>query len=117
MVCQTLTKGRLPVSEALATAFEDMKRRFKTGVFTQPTTFYFSLGDGPGQKWVVKADAESCEISQGQTEAADCFLKTSEELFLKLLRGEWTPGVMDFMRGKIKSNDPTKLTLLKDAFV
>lgn len=105
------------MSEALATAFEDMKKRFRQGVFTEPTTFYFSLGEDADQKWVLKADATSCEVSPGKADTADCFLKTSEELFIKLLRGEWTPGVMDFMRGKIKSNDPNKLQLLKDAFV
>ena len=55
-------------------------------------------------------------LEEGKTEGADCFLKTSEELFLKLIRGEWSPGAMDFMSGKIKSNDPFKLKLLKDCF-
>lgn len=105
------------MSETLAAVFDDMKKRFRTGVFGRPTTYYFSLGERPEQKWVLKADAESCEVTQGRAERADCVLKTSEELFLKLVQGEWTPGVMDFMRGKIKSNDPTKLQLLKDAFV
>ena len=60
---------------------------------------------------------DSCEVTEGKTEAsADVFLKTSEEHFLKLIRGEWTPGAMDFMKGTIKSNDPFKLKLLKDCF-
>ncbi len=105
------------MSQELAEAFEQFKQRFKPGVIKEPTTFYFSLGDAPDQKWVLKADADSCEVSRGKADDADCFLKTSEELFLKLIRGQWKPGVMDFMRGKIKSNDPTKLQLLKDAFV
>ncbi len=105
------------MSQALKDTFEQLKQRFKPGVIKQPTTFYFSLGDGPGQKWVLKADATTCEVSEGKTDTADCLLKTSEELFLKMIRGEWKPGVMDFMRGKIKTNDPTKLQLLKDAFI
>ncbi|RMG08992.1 MAG: hypothetical protein D6731_20730 [Planctomycetota bacterium] len=79
-------------------------------------TFYFSLGEGPGQKWTVRLTPTECSAEQGKAENADCFLKTSEERFLKLLAGKWTPGVMDFMSGKIKSNDPTKLKLLKDCF-
>jgi long-chain acyl-CoA synthetase len=104
------------VSEALAKAFEDLKGRYKTGKIDAPMTFYFSLGDDPGQKWTAKLTPDSCEVEQGKSEDADVFLKVSEERFLKLLRGEWTPGVMDFMSGKIKSNDPTKLTVLKDCF-
>ena len=68
------------------------------------------------QKWVMEIGPESCEITPGKADNADIFLKTSEELFLKLLVGEWTPGIKDFMMGKIKSNDPTKLTVLKDCF-
>ena len=72
--------------------------------------------DEEGQKWVVKATPEGCAVEEGKTDGADVLLKTSEELFLKMIRGEWTPGLMDFMSGKIKSNDPTKLPLLKDCF-
>jgi putative sterol carrier protein len=103
------------MSEALAKTFSAMKDRYKTGVIDSPVTFYFSLGDGPGQKWLVKLTPDACEAEEGKGDA-DCFLKTSEELFLKLIQGEWVPGIMDFMSGKIKSNDPTKLTLLKDCF-
>jgi long-chain acyl-CoA synthetase len=103
------------VSEELSNAFNAMKDRYKTGVIDEPVTFYFSLGEAEGQKWLVKLSPDSCEVEQGKGDA-DCFLKTSEELFLKLIRGQWTPGVMDFMSGKIKSNDPTRLSLLKDCF-
>ncbi len=104
------------MSEALGTAFGKMKERYNTGVVDGTVTFYFSLGDDPGQKWTVRLSPDACEVEQGKTEGADVFLKTSEELFLKLIRGEWTPGAMDFMSGKIKSNDPFKLKLLKDCF-
>ena len=99
------------MSEALAKAFEELQSRYKPGKIDQPLTFYFSLGDDPGQKWTAKLSPEACEVEAGKTDDADCFLKVSEELFLKLIRGEWTPGAMDFMSGKIKSNDPTKLKL------
>ena len=103
------------MSEVLKNAFEKMQARYKPGVIDKKTTFYFSLGDDAGQKWHMIATPEDCEINPGKIDA-DVVLKTSEELFLKLIRGEWTPGAMDFMRGKIKSNDPTQLTVLKDCF-
>jgi len=104
------------VSESLQKTFEEFKGRYKPGKVDEKLTFYFSLGDAEGQKWTMTIDPQSCEVHQGKADDADVFLKTSEELFLKLLRGEWKPGVMDFMKGKIKSNDPMKLTLLKDCF-
>lgn len=104
------------MSQALADAFASLQQRYKPGVLEAPLTIYFSLGDEPGQKWTALLTPESCVIQPGKTEGADLLLKTSEELFLKLLRREWTPGVMDFMSGRFKSNDPMRLGVLKDCF-
>ncbi|MEZ6186414.1 MAG: SCP2 sterol-binding domain-containing protein [Planctomycetota bacterium] len=105
------------MSQALAQAFENLKNRYKPGKVQGPMSFYFSLGEAEGQKWNMKVTPEACEVAQGKLDGADVFLKTSEKLFLDMLAGKWKPGVMDFMRGKIKSNDPTKLTVLKDCFL
>ena len=43
-------------------------------------------------------------------------LKVSAELFAKLVAGSWKPGVMDFMTGKIKTNDIEALQRLQKAF-
>lgn len=104
------------MSQALEQAFAAMQQRYKPGVVQERLLFYFSLGDAPGQKWQVEIDPTSCQVRQGKTEHADVLIKTSEELFLKLLRGEWVPGVMDFMSGRFKSNDPARLGLLKQCF-
>jgi putative sterol carrier protein len=106
------------VSQALSDAFESMKKRYKpANLKAAQKTFYFSLGDAPDQKWVMTLTPQACEVKPGKVDNADVVLKTSEELFLKLIRGEWVPGAMDFMRGKIKANDIDGLKLLKDCFV
>lgn len=105
------------MSQALVDAFEMLKSRYKPNVVTKPTTFYLSLGDAPDQKWVMTLSPEACVPAPGRSDNADVVLKTSEELFVKLIRGEWVPGAMDFMRGKIKTNDLDGLKLLKDCFV
>ncbi len=105
------------MSQALVDAFERLKQRFKKNVVTKPTVFYLSLGDAPDQKWVMTLTADECSAAPGKSDSADVVLKTSEDLFVKLIRGEWVPGAMDFMRGKIKTNDIEGLKLLKDAFV
>ena len=97
------------MSQALTNAFEALKGRFKPGAIDKTLTFYFSLGDSEGQKWVMTVSPDSCEIKEGKSDTADIFLKTKEDLFIKLLNRTWSPGAMDFMRGKIKSNDPLGL--------
>lgn len=104
------------MSETLKTVFEDLKSRYKTGVMEETMSFYFSLGDAEGQKWSATLAPDGCEVQQGKIENADVFLKTSEELFVKLIKGEYKPSMMDFMSKKISSNDPLKLGALKDCF-
>jgi hypothetical protein len=43
-------------------------------------------------------------------------LKTSADLFQQLVAGTWKPGVMDFMKGKVKTSDIDRLQLLQKAF-
>lgn len=105
------------MSQALVDAFERLQQRYKKDVVKKATTFYLSLGDAPDQKWTMTLTSEACVAAPGKSESADVVLKTSEDLFVKLIRGEWVPGAMDFMRGKIKTNDIDGLKLLKDCFV
>lgn len=94
--------------------FRTLQENYKKGVFTVPTTFYFSIDD---IKKTVTLDAESCLVEDGQTvEAADCVCKTSREMFDKILNKGYRPGIMDFMSGAIKSNAPQLLPQLLVAF-
>ena len=104
------------MSETLAEVFENLKQRYKAGVVEAPTTIYFSLGDEAAQKWTMTLTPSGCEVVPGKQEGSDVVLKTSEDLFRKMLKGEYTPGFTDFAQGKIKTNDPTKLPLLKQCF-
>ena len=100
----------------LRAIFNDLEKRFKKGALDHTTTFYVSLGDGPAEKWTVVVGPEACEVREGKVEKADCVLKTTSEFFLKMVRDKYTPGFLDFTRGKIKTNDPSKLGDLKSAF-
>ncbi len=101
----------------LRAVFGDMEKHFVAGRVGAETSFYFSLGDGPGHKWTVEVGPEACRVTEGKhVESADCVVKTTPDYFLRLVRGEHVPGAMDFMRGKIKSNDPMKLKILGEAF-
>lgn len=91
-----------------------MQGCYKKGIFTIPTTFYFSVDE---IKKTVTLDAECCRIEDGKTvEEADCICKTSESMFSKIWNDGYRPGIMDFMSGSIKSNAPQLLQQLLVAF-
>jgi hypothetical protein len=94
--------------------FIAMQEQYQKGVFTLPTTFYFSIDD---IKKTVTLGAEGCTVEDGKTvEEADCICKTSREMFNRIWNDGYRPGIMDFMGGAIKSNAPQLLQQLLVAF-
>jgi long-chain acyl-CoA synthetase len=102
--------------DELRSTLEAMKSRFKPGVVPKKTTYYLSLGDGEGEKWTVTLTPTACEVAAGKIENADCVLKTSADLFIKLVGGKYKPGITDFLTGKIKTSDVDLLRRLQQAF-
>ena len=47
---------------------------------------------------------------------ADCVLKTSAEIFTKIVRDAYTPGPSEFLSGAIKSNDVGLLMTFQKVF-
>lgn len=87
---------------------------FIKGGTDKDMSIYFSLED---EKWTLVVGPEKCEVKEGKAlENADAFLKTSKDMFIKMVMKGYTPGFMDFTRGKISSNDPMSLMVLKQAF-
>ena len=104
-------------AQQLREIFTAAQERFRPGALSREISYYFTFGPGPGEKWSVWLGPDRCEVKEGKhLDRADCVVKTSPSLFLRMVRKGYKPGAMDFMRGKIKSNDPTKLQLLKDCF-
>jgi long-chain acyl-CoA synthetase len=100
----------------LQTKLEALKARFKAGSVDETTTYYLSLGDGADEKWTLTVTPESCHVTPGKIEVADCVLKTSADLFMKLVDGTWKPDARDFLLGKIKTSDVLLLRRLQEAF-
>jgi long-chain acyl-CoA synthetase len=100
----------------LQSTLETLKTRFKAGSFEETVTYYLSLGDAEGEKWTLTVTPESCHLTPGKIEVADCVLKTSADLFVKLVNGSWKPDARDFMLGKIKTSDVLLLRRLQEAF-
>jgi putative sterol carrier protein len=93
----------------IAKIFKGLPKRFNKANVTADRTYYFSLGDE--EKWTVHITRDQCTVQEGKSDDADCFLKGPAELFLEVWNGTHTLGPMDFLSGKVKSNNPI---LLKD---
>ena len=104
------------MSQALRDTLEGLRTRFRPGAVDKATTYYLSLGEADDEKWTVTLTPTTCELVQGKTGQADCVLKTSADLFIKMLAGKHKPGPMDFMSGKIKTSDIDLLLRLQKAF-
>ena len=66
----------------------------------------------------LRIEPNRCEAKMGKPEgaAADCVLKTSPEIFLKIVREAYTPSPMEFMSGAVKSNDISLLLTFQKVF-
>lgn len=104
------------MSQDLRSTLEGMRSRFRPGAVDRTVTYYLSLGDAPDQKWTVTLTPTSCDVVPGKTDKADCVLKTSADMFVKLVTGAHKPGLTDFMSGKIKTSDLDLLKRLQQAF-
>lgn len=94
--------------------FAMMPQRYRAGVLIAPRTYYFSVGE---HKYTVRLTPTACAVEAGRTtEAADCVLKTTPELFLRMVIDGGTPGPLDIARGRFRTNDPAALVQLRDLF-
>jgi long-chain acyl-CoA synthetase len=98
----------------VATVFEAMPTLFRRGMIYLQLSYYFSIDE---HEWTVLVGPETCEVREGKpAEEADCYLKTTEQIFLGTLRGDYLPSLMDFLQGRVKTNRPELLLDLKKIF-
>jgi len=102
----------------LVILFRELTTRYVAGSVTQPITYYFTLGAENEAKWTltVSPDGAKAQIGKPASAQADCVLKTSAEIFTKIVREAYTPSPMEFMTGAIKSNDISLLQTFQKVF-
>jgi long-chain acyl-CoA synthetase len=101
--------------EGLESVFRELESRFKAGSVQQPISFYFSLGDA--ERWTVRVSGEHCEVVPGKTSSpADCVLKTTPDIFTRIVRERYTPSPAEFMAGTVKSNNIQLLFTFQKVF-
>jgi long-chain acyl-CoA synthetase len=107
-----------PAKHPLVALFEELPGRFIKGRVDGPVSFYFSLGNDPEGKWTLRLTPETCELANARPDGgtADCVLKTTPEMFTRIVREAYEPGVAEFMSGAVKSNDVALLQTFTRAF-
>lgn len=109
-----IRRSEAPEPEGVEAVILELRRRFVSGAVEKPVSYYFSLGE---ERWTVRATKDELEIARGKTvEAADCVLKTSPQLFERIVREAWEPGPKDFMTGKVKTNNVAHLRTMQKLF-
>jgi putative sterol carrier protein len=86
------------VAETVAEFFEKLKTVDSTRTAGMRNSYIFDI-EGAG-RWHVSVDDGSITVSENGGEA-DCTITTSEESFLKIMRGEQNPTTA-YMTGKLK---------------
>ncbi len=96
------------------TIFELMPTRYRKGSAARKQSFYFSIGD---DRYTLVVDPDAAVVTKGKTvENADIVLKTTPDLFVKMVAQGKLPGPLDIAMGRIKTNDPMGLQKLKEMF-
>ena len=104
------------MSEQLDKIFEELQKRFKRDVFDKKVVYYFSLGNTEDDKYTVYVDNEKCTVKKGKhTDNADCVVKTSVEMFIRIVKEGYEPDLSDGLFGRFKTNDPSLLLKFKRA--
>lgn len=115
---ESLDQAAGTTEHPLVILFRELESRFVAGRVAQPLTFYFTLGAEDEAKWTLRIDPTTCEARLGkpQNQQADCVLKTTPEIFTKIVREAYTPSPMEFMTGLVKSNDISLLQTFQKVF-
>src|SRR4029079_4454120 len=102
----------------LVTLFRELETKYVAGSVAQPITYYFTLGAENEAKWTLRIRPAGARATIGKPSGAqaDCVLKTTPEIFTKIVREAYTPSPMEFMTGLVKSNDISLLQTFQKVF-
>lgn len=96
------------------TMISEMETAFCEGVFSEETIFRFRLEEST-ITFVI--DGQSCRIERGAArEPVHCDCRTSTEMLGKIWYDRYRPGIMDFLGGAVKCDNPMLLPRFLRAF-
>lgn len=98
----------------IETLISEMEAAFRKGVFAEETAFRFRLEE---HTITFVIDAQSCRVERGATqEPVHCDCKTGVEMLGKIWYDRYRPGIMDFLSGAVKCDNPLLLPQFLRAF-
>ena len=98
----------------VSAVFQALPSRFRRELVEEDLSFYFSID---GEQWTVVVTIDTCVVQPGKTiDSADCFLKTTREIFLGTINGTYTPTMTDLLMGRVKTNNPFLLQKFRELF-
>jgi uncharacterized protein len=107
----TITMGSI---NEVSAVFHALPSRFRKEAVEERLTYYFSIDT---EQWTVIITPETCVVQPGKAvDSADCFLKTSTEIFLGTINGTYTPTMTDLVMGRVKTNNPFLLQKFREVF-
>ncbi len=114
----TIDSPRAEREHPLVKLFAELEAKFRAGEVEKPVSYYVTLGSDDLAKWTVRVDAQGCDVRPGKPDGgqADCVLKTSPEIFAKIVRESYVPSPADFLSGVVKSNDVALLMTFQKVF-
>jgi long-chain acyl-CoA synthetase len=107
-----------PRVDPLVRLFGELEGKFRAGEVDKAISYYVSLGNDEQAKWTVRVDGRGCQVRPGKPDGgqADCVLKTTPEIFSKIVRERYVPSPADFLSGVVKSNDVALLMTFQKVF-
>jgi long-chain acyl-CoA synthetase len=103
-----------PPPPTLHDVFQELEKRFAPNTVERPTSYYFSLGE---DRFTLLLSKDGCEVKEGKhVAAADCVLKTSPDLFARIVREAYVPSAAEFLSGAVKTNNVGLLLEFQKAF-
>ena len=87
------------MADSVREFFESLPSRVDPARAAEVTNSYLFDVEGAG-RWLVRSEGGALQVSEGG-ESADCTISTSEDNFLKIMRGEQNP-TTSYMTGKLK---------------
>jgi long-chain acyl-CoA synthetase len=96
----------LSPTEKVEIAVKSLAGRFDAERVQRDVVWYFSLGDKTGPRWTVTLTGDGVVVKPGRPSGnADCVVKTSEDIFTRLVQDAYLPDPSEFISGTIKTND------------
>ncbi len=103
---QAATVKVLSPAERVEQAALSLNGKYDPGRVERPLTWYFSLGAKDGPRWTIQVDTDKVAVKPGRPDGdADCIVKTSEDIFARLVLDAYVPEPAEFFSGAIKTND------------